>query len=495
MTKKFISNSLSGTLLYVANVLAAFVMSPIIVSTLRNRDYGIWEIIAGVVGYMGLLDLGMGPALVRNIAVSDANNDELMVKKVISSAFCFFLIIGFVAFILLAIFSHYPKIIFGVDALEINSLQNVIFIVGVHLLVKFPSAVFIGVLMGLQRHYFINNVRLIILLIQTITVYFLFTKCNVNGLFTLAIIDLASALVQCVLFVTLFCISDELPMPSKKYISFTTLCELVRFGIKNSILMLSSRLQKQSIPIIIGRVIGLQNVIFFTMPNKLIEYALGFSMAMGFPLMPYFSALSQSDNISTKQSKWKKTSFLLQIVTLAMPVMLSFLGKPFLSIWIGSEYAEKGSVVLQFLILGMVVEAISPNAGRLIIGANKHGFTAKIWLIISILFVPCSIIGAHLYGIEGVALVSSITSSIGSFVMLYFACHEIEISIIEHIKATVIPLLIPLIILAMSLWVYFIICPPLTYLVIISGSVLSILFYLISIFIVSKTGFFNVITS
>ena len=55
LRKKLLLNSLSGTSLYLINIVVAFIMSPVIIRALGNRDYGLWELVMSVIGYMGLL--------------------------------------------------------------------------------------------------------------------------------------------------------------------------------------------------------------------------------------------------------------------------------------------------------------------------------------------------------------------------------------------------------------------------------------------------------
>jgi len=57
MSRKLLLNSLSGASLYLVSIVAAFIMSPVYIKALGNRDYGLWELVMSVIGYMGLLDL------------------------------------------------------------------------------------------------------------------------------------------------------------------------------------------------------------------------------------------------------------------------------------------------------------------------------------------------------------------------------------------------------------------------------------------------------
>src|SRR5690606_454991 len=84
-----------------------FIMTPIFVRSLGNYDYGIWEILGAIVGYMGLLDLGIKPAISRFAAKYKAEKGSDNLRLLYSSAFLFMgvirlLIISF--FVLLGVF-------------------------------------------------------------------------------------------------------------------------------------------------------------------------------------------------------------------------------------------------------------------------------------------------------------------------------------------------------------------------------------------------------
>ena len=87
MQIKLFLNSASGTLLFLVNLATAFVLSPVLVRQLGNRDYGIWDLIVSLCGYLGLLEVGVGPAIIRFIARGASQEDEVEVKRVFVTSF------------------------------------------------------------------------------------------------------------------------------------------------------------------------------------------------------------------------------------------------------------------------------------------------------------------------------------------------------------------------------------------------------------------------
>ena len=63
--KRLLTNTFSNVSVLVIKLGITFLLTPVIVRSLGNYDYGIWEIIGSVLGYMGMLDLGLQPTISR----------------------------------------------------------------------------------------------------------------------------------------------------------------------------------------------------------------------------------------------------------------------------------------------------------------------------------------------------------------------------------------------------------------------------------------------
>jgi len=200
MNKRVLANSLSGTSLYFVNIVVAFIMAPVLIHTLGNRDYGLWELVMSVIGYMGLLDLGIGTALVRFVSFADGKNDPVDMQQTISTSFFFFGALGFVAVSFFLFFSLYPQLIAGPDIKDVANLRTVFLLLSINAIFLFPLQTFVATLMGVQRHFFINNVRIVLLVTQASLTYYLLQLYPDHGLVVLALLLPFFTALQFVLF-------------------------------------------------------------------------------------------------------------------------------------------------------------------------------------------------------------------------------------------------------------------------------------------------------
>src|SRR5690242_15183147 len=66
--RRLLTNAASSWLMYISQLLAAFVVSPIMVRSLGDARYGIWSIVESALAYLALFDLGVGASVVRHVA-------------------------------------------------------------------------------------------------------------------------------------------------------------------------------------------------------------------------------------------------------------------------------------------------------------------------------------------------------------------------------------------------------------------------------------------
>ncbi|MBV5330675.1 MAG: polysaccharide biosynthesis C-terminal domain-containing protein [Chlorobium sp.] len=434
-----------------------------------------------VVGYMGLLDLGVGPALLRYVAVAHGREDRHQMQQIISSAFVFFIIIGAVAVGGLVTLSFFPSLLVWREQVNTEYLVTVILLFAANAALLFPLNVLTAILMGVQRHSLINFTRGLSGIIRAFIAYYLLVTFPSKGLIVLAMLESIFNLIQLVIFSFALRYDQAIPSFSFSACSFATMKELFGYGGKSATLMIASRVQNASLPFVISAMLGVSNIVYFTLPSRLIDYAKGLSLAMGFPLTPYFAAQMIGEDGSTIKASWLQTSLALMIITTAMSLVIFFCGEHFLSIWIGKEYSLAGRGVLYCLVIALFVESVSPNASRILMASGHHGKAAFVWLVLAIMSIPLAILGASKWGVTGVSFGASAAIIVGNLVMLRMACHDVGVSVSEYLRQTLVRLVVPLFILASILYITGFFFLPSNYLRLVLQVSSSLFIYLVAV--------------
>src|SRR5689334_15108498 len=100
---KIFRNVLTSLLSLTTNVVVGLVLMPFVVRHIGLTDFGIWVLVNTLVGYMGLLDIGLAPALIRKSAQLIARGDDEELSRTVSTFFLIYLAIAAVVVIALAV--------------------------------------------------------------------------------------------------------------------------------------------------------------------------------------------------------------------------------------------------------------------------------------------------------------------------------------------------------------------------------------------------------
>ena len=84
---KYKKNTLYMLFLKGISVGISLIYVPLLLNALDTDNYGIWLTLTSIVSWVAMLDIGLGNGLRNKLAVSLANNDILLAKKYVSSAY------------------------------------------------------------------------------------------------------------------------------------------------------------------------------------------------------------------------------------------------------------------------------------------------------------------------------------------------------------------------------------------------------------------------
>ncbi len=442
--RRILLNSVSGTALYAVNVVVAFFLSPVIVRELGNQNYGIWDIMLSLVGYFSVLEFGLSPAIVRYVALAASRKDRVRTAQVFTSAFYTLIAAGAVSFVIIGALSVRPETVLNLEPGAVSNLAALFLIMGATLFLQLPGAVVVGYLMGYQRHYLVNGSRMVLIAVQSVVMYLALTRWPGPGLLWMAGIYLVAAVVEYCYFGFLVLTLDGGLKPVPSHFSRTVLRELYGFGLKSFLLMVAVRVRKQTMPLVIAHVLGVGRVVFYAIPSRLTEYAQYLAGYLGFPLMPYFSALSGSEDEDATRYAWFGLSRTLQFALLWIPPVVFALGAPFIRRWMGPSYAEEGEGVIRILAVALFLDWVAPNSGQLLVSLGRHGRAAWTALGLAVVNVLLSIPLARAFGVSGVALAVTACAATTSGVFLVMACRAIHISVRLHLTETLFRFTLPL---------------------------------------------------
>src|SRR4029077_388054 len=191
-------NILTNWAAFIFGTAITFVLSPIVVHSLGDVRYGVWGVIGSVVGYLGLLDLGIRVGVTRFVARHHATGDEAALNRVITTAFGMFAAAGAVALVLGVLIALVHPRFTQIPAPLVRESSIAVMIGGVTVAIGLLGGVFGGNLAGRQRFALANAIDLSTEVVRALVIVFVLRAGG--GLIAVSLIQLGAVTTRGVLY-------------------------------------------------------------------------------------------------------------------------------------------------------------------------------------------------------------------------------------------------------------------------------------------------------
>src|SRR6185295_1950732 len=149
--KRLFAGSALGIVNFFAVTFVSLYMMPFLIRHLGDRMYGLWLLVGSVLGFYGLLDLGIGTATQRYFSRAVGTGDENEAKIIVNSSLYIFSFVGLAAVVvsvLLAFFGH----VFFSDPTEADLFRKIVILAGISLGLSFPMKAIWAIFAGNLRY-------------------------------------------------------------------------------------------------------------------------------------------------------------------------------------------------------------------------------------------------------------------------------------------------------------------------------------------------------
>lgn len=432
----------------ILSVVIALVYTPIMIRTLGQAEYGVYSLMAAFVGYLTILDMGLGNTIVRYVARTRANNDRQEESKLSGMFLILFTGLGVIVGIIGIVMYYQIDILFGgkLDAEELTLAKQMAIILIANFAISFPLSVFGALIQAHERFVFIKLIGIVrTVIIPLVTVPLLFM-----GLGSVMMVTISSLVNIACLLINLFYCFKKLKI-TVEFVHFDKLL-LKEILIYSSFIFLNAIIDKiywSTDQIVIGAINGPKEVAVYAIAMQFIMIYMSISTAISGLFLPRVSIMEMNGakNIEFSNLFVKVGRIQAHILFFILGGFI-LIGRQFLTLWVGNDYIDGFFIVL--IIMTPLAIILSQNVGISILQAkNMHAFRSIVYLVISLTNVVISISIADKYGGIGVALVTAGSLIIGNIIVMniyYYWKLEIEIKKLWlGIFKIIIPVLISLI--------------------------------------------------
>jgi O-antigen/teichoic acid export membrane protein len=393
-------NSISNLARYLLWTGIAIFLTPFIIRTLGDSLYGFWITLASFIGYASLLEFGVQPAVVKLVGQYRGAGDEEKLQELVTTALAFFLVVGLVAGLACTLVIPIWATRFVEDLRGIDHSLLLFVAIGAEALVSYMNYLVTGVLYGDQRYHVKNLIDSCGWLINAVLIWIFLPT---GGLLAIVLAKLLSD----TLIVIAGAVALHRALPTLRIdpglIRRSSFGELMGFGGRVFVSATTTRLATYAQPLIISTALSAAATAIYAIPVKLMDYArqLGWTLTASF--MPMFSELQGRKETELLRKVYVDYTRYLFTLLVPIAILLMVYGSPFIGLWIGPEYQERGHVITLLMATSVLLDMFQPLLWRFFVGVGELNYLVKISAGSSILSVILGIVLVKPFGVEGVA--------------------------------------------------------------------------------------------
>ena len=420
MKKEIKTGAILGYINMIASLLISLLYTPILLKSLGQSEYGLYALVASVIGYLSVLDMGFGNAMIRYISRSKANPKKYDEKKINGLFLLLYLIIGLISLIVgFILISNINNIFKALTPSELEKAKVIMIILVITVSISFPLSIFDSYVVSCEKFKYSR----IMSLIKTLLVPLTMLPLLHFGYKAIAMVLVTSIYSLVFHVITIYYCFKKLEMKihfSIKNIDKIFLKEIFVYSFFIFLNIVVDNIYTNTDQVILGNVSGTIAISIYAVATRISQINTNFSTTISGLFFPRINkTLEENDGDKKVSNIFLRVSRIqLYIMTLLMLGIITF-GKQFIVLWVGNDYQDA-----YYIVLLLIVPAIIPltqNVGISILQAkNKHKFRSIVYIFIAILNILISIPLARKYAGIGAAMGTMIANVLGQILTMNF---------------------------------------------------------------------------
>ena len=417
-------------------VLIGLYMVPFVIRHLGDTNYGIWILLGSFTGYFGFFDIGVRGAVSRHLAFYRAKDDIEHTNIILSTAIAVLSATGLLAFVVIACLHFLFFKLFEVPPAQVATVRIAVLVVGLNMALTFPFRIFDSVLWSGQHFHLINFVDVITALGRAgATLYFVGKG---YGILALACIALASTIGGTAGKAWIVFKRQRNMTFRLKYVRRGAIGELFGFGVWSFICAQGNRLTSLVCPTVIGHFFGAGMVTPYSIAKRLLMYVRQIIIGATGVITPVATALHAREEHGRQRRLALTGGKYAFAISMYFFLGLAFLGKPFITRWMGPKYAYVGPL-LTILAAGELFALAQSMIGNIILSKARHKMLAYLRILQFLLLAHAALIFLK-HGLLGLCVAeAALAAVLSGFAMAVYGCSLLRLSIWTYVRATILP--------------------------------------------------------
>lgn len=396
--------------------LIPFIYTPIMLRMLGQAEYGLYGIANSFMGYINLLNFGIGGTIVRYIVKYRARDDVEGEERIFGLFIKIYSVIGAAILIvgttLVLNLDFYDRSLTG-D--ELSLLKKLVILMTLNTALFLPLSPFGSMIAAHERFVFSKLAAMAFNLGGPIlNLILLYQGHGSLGLVVASVVcNILSCLIQVYYVVKVLHLR-----PRFGRVGGGILKEILGFSLFVFLAQIVDMLYWATDKLIIGWAIGTVGTAVYNIGASFNGYVTGISTAISGVLMPRITSMAVKDT-----PKAEFTNLFIKVGRLQF-IIISFIvsafvafGRQFIGIWAGEGYEDAYYVAL-LTMLPVTVPLIQNTGLNILYATNKHKFRSVVYACIALLNVILTFIWVGKYGIIGAAMATCLAYVIGNILII-----------------------------------------------------------------------------
>ena len=430
------------------NTVVGLLYTPYMLRMMGQSEYGLYSMVASVIAYLTVLDLGFGNAIVRYTAKFRAEKKTEEQYEMFGMFFLLYLVIGIIAFgIGLGLYFNVDTL-FGntMTAVELDRARIMMLLLVANLAFTFPMSIWGSVIQAYEDFVFQKSLNIFRIILNTALMI-----CLLHfGYKAVAMVVVQTIFNVLTLVVNFIYCRRKLNIHIYfrfKHFHWGFLKEVAIYSFWIFLNAIMDRVYWSTGQFVLGAMVGTVAVAVFAIAIQLEGMYMQFSTAISSVFLPKVTAMVATNRSRKEISDLFIRTGRIQYIVLAY-ILSGFIifGRQFIELWAGADYSDAYIISLLFFI-PLTVPLIQ-NLGITILQArNEMKFRSVLYIIIALVSLAMQIVLTRFFGGIGCAMGVSGALVVGQILIMnvyYRRRQELDIKTFwkEISKMSIIPIVL-----------------------------------------------------
>jgi len=402
LSRKATGNALFSFGAFAYSAVLSIVITPLLVHGLGATYYGIFALSTAALGFVGMLDLGMGTALVRFLSSALGRGEIAESRNLIQASVAFNCIVGAVGFgVMLLLGLVFAPTLFDLTGNQLGAARFALLVSGAAFAFGTVGRAFSAVPLALQRNGVTAAVGIVFATLGAGTSAAIVT----SGLGLRWLVG-AYALIDVIGLAVSMVVARRI-LPGLRFSpqwDRARIRRLITFSGWIFLANISAFVIFQFDRLMLGALASVSAVTYYAVPSSMASYLLAATISLAGIIIPAAGDLIARGELHRVERLYRRSTRLCLLFVGSVGIPAVFFAHPLLALWLGHHFAAKSTTILQILVVTFILFSLTVIPYNMLVAGGFPRIVGVLNLGIAMLNVILIFVLIPPYGAKGAAV-------------------------------------------------------------------------------------------